>query len=314
MACGCLALLLVAAGGGTLAFVLGTRPDRDASPSTSTSAGSSSSTSTSSSESKPPETAPAFKVITPLDEVSLNEDGLRQVMETNPLTEGTLPAGDACELPTPTKKLSGDQLEEFLNTGSGCLASVWGEASSQRSLPWDTLDVVVYDWPHVPTSECRKDSFEKDYPRVCNLDGKIYWPSDYGASFDAKHPGDLAPLLLWDLAFVQQNTLMWQSSVGLYYQHLEDAIGDDAEKKDDASRRYLLQNACMASAAVMQLPEGSRPSTDLQQRRAERQNRDPDQKPSIQESTVDAWTATGAESDGDLSACNTWKAESSQVE
>lgn len=304
--CGCLVLLLVAIGGGALAVILSQRSDDEASADPSA-------TSSSDFSSKPPETPPPFTPADPYEKLTLSEQETREVLQTNPLTRGTLPTAGECDLPKLAAKHSDDELEAFLNAGESCLTQVWSTASSDRSMPWATPSIVVYSWPDVPKSSCEKDTFERDYPRVCNLDNTIYWPADYDAS-DSKDPAEDYPAhLMWGLALVQQTTVMWQSSIGLYYQHLDDEVGDDQKAQDEAHRRYVLQNQCMAAATVMQLPDGARPSAALQKSVLDAPARKDNTDPTISEDSQDAWIRAGLESEGDLGACNSWTAESSDV-
>lgn len=300
-------LLLIAVGGGALAVILSQRGDDRASSGPST-------TSASAADSpKPPETPPPFTPANPYEELTLSEQETREVLQTNPLTRGTLPTVDACDVPELASKHSNDELEAFLNAGESCLTKVWSTASSDRSMPWATPSIVVYSWPDVPKSECAKDTFERDYPRVCNLDNTIYWPSDYGTIGTGVAEGDYPAQVLWMLAKMQQTTIMWESTVGIYYQHLYDETSDDPQALDDAHRRYILQNQCMAAATVMQLPDGVRPSSALRQTVLDQPARPDNTDPTISEDAQDAWTSAGLESGGDLGACNAWTAKTSDV-
>ncbi|GAA1489296.1 hypothetical protein GCM10009626_20420 [Brachybacterium sacelli] len=253
-----------------------------------------------------------FEVISPIDTPPGDAEDLWAIMADNPLTEGTLPDVTSCELPaTPATKQTPEEVQAVLTSAGDCLNQVWAGASSDRALPWDKPSVQVYSWPDIPESAgCEKDTFEKDYPRVCNLDGTIYWPVGYGSGASRSDDAAVPGAYLWDLSFLYMTTVSWNSSLGAYYEALNDQLTGD-ERNAEALRRYRLQFRCIAAASAMQQPSAAQPAPAMREGLltestwSETEEFDP--------ASLVLWLRAGMESGGDLSACNTWNAPADQV-
>src|SRR5699024_2328529 len=131
--------------------------------------------SSSAAETTEPE-SPEFEVLSPIDRPSGDADDIRDVLEDNPLTDGSLPSLGSCDLPETPVEHSTEELQAVLDAAGGCLNGILATASSDRGLPWNSPEIVVYTWPDIPTSSCEADTFEENFPRVCNLDHTVYWP------------------------------------------------------------------------------------------------------------------------------------------
>lgn len=270
----------------------------------------------SSGSAEPAGSTTTFEVVSPTDEIPGSADDLREVMRTNPLTTGTFTTIPECELPGTPVEASVDELQTTLSAAGHCLDQVWANVSSDRNLPWTSPRIVVYDWPDIPDSACDPDSFEEDLPRACTLDSTIYWPRGYGItpilalSGELDDEDEISSSYLWDLSYMYMTVVMWNSSVGTYYQSLLVALGDDTDAQDEAWRRYSLQATCLASAAILEVPEAQRPSQEVRDILE-----DPE---SWNDTAVTAgarthWITAGFGSDGELAVCNTWEAPSDQV-
>ncbi|MGY5765374.1 hypothetical protein ACXET9_09235 [Brachybacterium sp. DNPG3] len=264
----------------------------------------------------PDEPTPTFEVVSPIDELPGTAEELREVLATSPFTTGRFTTIPSCELPTTPTDPTVEEVQATLSAAGHCLDKVWANVSSDRDLPWTSPTIVVYEWPDVPASACDADSFDADYPRVCNLDSTIYWPFGYGLTpllaEDDRFADDaeVSTSYLWDLSYIYMTVVNWNSSLGTYYQNLLVKLGDDTDAQDDAWRRYSLQATCLASAAILEVPEAQRPAQhvlDILE--------DPE---TWNDTAVTAeararWITAGFESDGDLAACNTWEAPDDQV-
>lgn len=276
-------------------------------------------TETSEPESTEPETtepeASGFEVISPIDVPPGDSDDLWAIMEDNPLTEGSLPAIGSCELPQTPVDHSEEELQEVLTAAGECLNGVWSTASSDRGLPWHSPTVEVYTWPDAPgTSSCDTDSFEEDFPRVCNLDQTIYWPAGYGTGAEQSDESFVATSYLWDLSYMYMLSLVWNSSLVAYFSTLSELVEDDEDLHAEVWRRYNLQMQCLSAAASMRVPEQARPAQELRDALLEESNWDAGTPPrSIEPASRVHWLSQGFGADGDISACNTWSAPADQV-
>jgi predicted metalloprotease len=234
------------------------------------------------------------------------------VMQDNPLTEGTLPDVGECELPATPVKPSTEELQAVLDASAGCLNRVWSVASSDRGLPWTKPEVVVYTWPDIPSSSaCEANTFDEDFPRMCNLDSTIYWPEGYGMALELKDEAHVPGAYLWDLAYMYSNATSWNSTLVFYQGEMRNQLEDtDTEGYDDAWRRNALQWVCWASAATMQVPKASQPSQELRDVITSPDNWSAGEPPQdITPENRAHWIEAGFESGGDLAQCNTWTAE-----
>jgi len=257
---------------------------------------------------------PEFEVLSPIDRPQGDADDIWAVLEDNPLTDGSLPALGSCDLPETPVEHSAEELQAVLDAAGDCLNQLWATASSDRGLPWHSPEIVVYSWPDVPTSSCEEDTFEEDFPRVCNLDYTIYWPEDYGRGAEQTDPELVAPAYLWDLSYMYMIRVAWDSSVGAYYSGLDGLVGKDEDLGPEVWRRYNLQMHCLSAAATMQVPEQSRPPQEFRDALTDENNWSAGDPPrSIEPSSRVHWLAEGFGSDGELSVCNTWEADADLV-
>lgn len=323
VALGCVLAMVLVVGGGLTYLVLSQGSDEPpiASDTPSSSASEPSETSASETPSEGAETTPepgetsAFEVIPPYDVPPGDAEDMWKVMETNPLTEGTLPTLPTCDLPATPVAPDNTQLQAVLDAASGCLNQLWATASSDRGLPWVSPKVVVYTWPDIPPESSCDSSFEEDFPRMCNLDSTIYWPVGYGTALDFTDEANVPGAYMWDLAFIYMNTATWNSSVAIYYGNLRTLLEDsDQARAEEAWRRYSLQMQCLASAASVQVPDGAAPTPALQESLADPANWTEGEPPqNISPEARARWIGKGFDSGGDLSVCNTWPVDADQV-
>lgn len=314
----CVIALLLVVGGGITYLIVRQSGDSpvatDSPPETST-------TETSEPPSESPTPTPEeaetseFEVVVPYDPPTGSADELWEVMETNPLTSGTLPALSECELPATPVDANAEELQAVLDAASTCLNQVWSTASSDRDLPWTSPKIVVYEHPDIPKDAVCDSNFSADFPRMCNLDSTIYWPIGYGIANDLSDPANVPGAYLWDLAFIYTNTASWNSSLTVYYGTLRDTLeGKDEERFNDAWRRFMLQRECLASATAMQVPSAAEPAPELRDKLTDPgtwQEGTPPQ--SVTPENRAAWIERGFDSGGDLSQCNAWVADADQV-
>src|SRR5699024_1011389 len=206
---------------------------------------------------------PEFEVLSPIDRPQGDADDIWAVLEDNPLTDGSLPALGSCDLPETPVEHSSEELQAVLDAAGGWLNQIWATASSDRGLPWNSPEIVVYTWPDIPTASCEKDTFEEDFTRVCNLDHTVYCPDGYGRGAEQSGPELVAAAYLWDLSYMYMIRVAWDSSVGAYYNGLDHLVADDEDLGPEAWRRYNLQMQCLSAAATMRVPEQSRPSQEF---------------------------------------------------
>lgn len=328
VALGCVLAMVLVVGGGLTYLVLSRGGDEDPvatdTPSV-TDTGTPSETETETETESPSETpsedvTPAegseFVVISPLDTPPGDVEDMWEVMETNPLVEGTLPTVPECELPATPIEPSDEELQAVLDASALCLNRVWSTASSDRNLPWISPTVVVYTHPEIPSDASCDTSFEPDFPRMCNLDNTIYWPVGYGTALDLTDPANVPGTYLWDLAYLYTNALTWQSSVGLYYSNMRTLLEEsgDQELLDESWRRYNLQMQCIASASSMQVPSGAEPSPALRESLTDPGNWSEGDPPrNISPENRAKWLEIGFSSGGDLSACDTWSVDAAEI-
>lgn len=256
-----------------------------------------------------------FEVVAPYDPPTGTVDELWAVMEDNPLTEGNLPALSTCELPETPVEPSVEELGAVLNAASGCLNQLWATTSSDRDLPWVSPKVVVYTHPDVPPEATCDSNFSADFPRMCNLDGILYWPVGYGTAQNLTDPANVPGAYLWDLAYVYMNPVTWNSSLAIYYITMRNELETtDQERFDEAWRRDSLQSQCVASAVSMQVPSNAEPSAAVRDALTDASSwTEGDPPRTIRPETRAMWIERGFESEGDLSVCNTWVVETDQV-
>lgn len=257
-----------------------------------------------------------FEVVSQIDVPPGDADELWAIMGDNPLVTGTLPDLASCELPATPVEPDAAQLQAVLDSSAACLNQLWATASSDRGLPWASPSVVVYTWPDVPPeSACTPDSFEEDFPRMCNLDTTIYWPLGYGTAGEFADEASVPGAYLWDLAYVYTNAVTWNSSLVAYYSALTSQLeGSDEERLNDAWRRYSLQMQCMAAASSMQGPAASTPTSELRDALTSPDSWEEGEPPrTISPENRALWIERGFDSGGDLSTCNTWIADGAQV-
>ena len=264
----------------------------------------------------PEEEGSGFEVVSPIDLPPGDVDDMRAVLEDNPLVHGTLPSLPECELPDTPISPTPEQLQAVLNASSTCLNRIWATASSDRGLPWAGPSVVVYTYPDIPADSSCDSSFEEDFPRMCNLDNTVYWPIGYGTALDFPDAADVPGAYLWDLAFIYQNAVGWQSSMSIYYGTMRDMLedGNDEELLNESWRRYSLQMQCVSSAVAMQVPSGAEPTPALREALTKPESWVEGEPPyDISPENRAKWLEIGFSSGGDLSACNTWLADVEQV-
>lgn len=257
-----------------------------------------------------------FEVVSQIDVPPGDADELWAIMGDNPLVTGTLPDISSCELPATPVDPDAAQLQAVLDSSAACLNQLWATASSDRGLPWASPSVVVYTWPDVPPeSACTPDSFEEDFPRMCNLDTTIYWPLGYGTAGEFADEASVPGAYLWDLAYVYTNAVTWNSSLVAYYSALTSQLeGTDEERLNDAWRRYSLQMQCMAAASSMQGPAASTPTSELRDALTSPDSWEEGEPPrTISPENRARWIGTGFDSGGDLTQCNTWIADAALV-
>lgn len=323
VALGCIGAMVLAVGGGItfLALNRGDGEEVAAPPETetvTTEPATEQPTESQTPSSRPPETtepeSPEFEVLSPVERPGGDADDIRAILEDNPLTDGSLPALGSCDLPETPVEHSSEELQAVLDAAGGCLNQIWATASSDRGLPWNSPEIVVYTWPDIPTASCEEDTFEEDFPRVCNLDHTVYWPEGYGRGAEQSDPELVAAAYLWDLSYMYMIRVAWDSSVGAYYNGLDHLVGDDEDLGPEAWRRYNLQMQCLSAAATMRVPEQSRPSQEFRDVLTDPDSWSAGDPPrSIEPSSRAHWLAEGFGADGDLSACNTWQAEADLV-
>lgn len=313
VALGCAAMLVLVLSGGILFFALnrgGEEPPAASTPPAGTvtdSEGGGTALSTDPADSE-------FEVIHQIDEPPGDADDLRGVMANNPLTTGTLPDVSTCELPETPVEQSTQELQAVLSAAGSCLNDVWTSATADRGLPWVSPTIQVYTYPDIPNSPCKPESFEKDFPRVCNLDGIIYWPAGYGTGATQSDPAVVPGAYLWDLAYLYMNPVVWNSSLVAYYAALTDQLEGDQEQLDDASRRYYLQMFCIGAASTMQQPTEAQPAPELREKLLDESSWEKDENNTeIEPASRVHWLTAGFESEGDLSVCNTWVAPAEEV-
>lgn len=318
IALACVIVLLLVVGGGITYLIVRQGGDSPVAtgtpPETSTT---DASESPSESPSATPEEAEPneFEVVVPYDPPTGSADELWEVMETNPLTSGTLPTLSECELPATPIDASPEELQAVLDAASTCLNQVWSTASSDRNLPWTSPKIVVYEHPDIPKDATCDSNFSADFPRMCNLDSTLYWPIGYGIANDLSDPANVPGAYLWDLSYIYTNTVSWNSSLTVYYGTLRDTLeGSDDERFNEAWQRFTLQRECLASAAAMQVPTAAEPAPELREKLSDPgtwQEGTPPQ--SVTPENRAAWIERGFDSGGDLSQCNAWVADADQV-
>lgn len=317
VALGCVAVLVIAIGGGLTALIL-TRNGGEDSPPVAASQDPTTSEEPTAEEPTPAEETPSFEVVVPYDEVPGTPEEIRGILADNPLTRGTLPTVGSCELPaTPASTQSPEEVQAVLDAGSGCLNSIWSTASSDRGLPWNSPSVTVYTPPEVPDSAtCDPESFDPDSARMCNLDSTLYWPAGSGIGAEIAAAENVPGAYLWDLAVAEVSTVNWNSSVGIYYVSMlnkieeQEAEGQDSEAYQEATRRYSLQKLCLGSAASMQVPSAAEPTKAVRARLTDEASWEDD---GLDPASRVHWIQAGLTSGGDLSACNTWEADADLV-
>ncbi|HEX7350477.1 hypothetical protein [Brachybacterium sp.] len=315
------AMLLVVGGGITFLVLNQGGEEATAGPESPTTTAedpeSSTPTESATSETTTPEAAEEspFEVVAPYDPPTGSADELWEVMETNPFTEGTLPALPSCDLPDTPVEPSVEELEAVLNASATCLNQIWSTASSDRGLPWVSPKIVVYHHPDVPADATCDNGFAADFPRMCNLDSTIYWPDGYGTAREFSDPANVPGGYLWDLSFIYTNTMTWNSSLTVYYQTMRDQLETtDEERFDEAWRRFALQRQCIASATSMQVPSGAEPTPALRDALTDTRSWTEGEPPhTISPEARVRWISAGFDSGGDLSACNTWAADVEDV-
>ena len=323
VALGCVAVLVIAIGGGLTALIL-TRTSGDDSPPVAASQDPTTSEEPSGSEEPtteeptPAEETPSFEVVVPYDEVPGTPEEIHGILADNPLTHGTLPTVGSCELPaTPASEQSPEEIQAVLDAGGSCLNSIWSTASSDRGLPWNSPSVTVYTPPEVPdSSTCDPESFDPDSARMCNLDSTLYWPAGSGVGAEVATAENVPGAYLWDLAVAEVSTVNWNSSVGVYYVSMlnkieeQEADGAESEAYKEATRRYSLQKLCLGSAASMQVPSAAEPTQAVRARLTDEASWESD---GLDPASRVHWIQAGLTSGGDLSACNTWEADADLV-
>ncbi|GAA1485530.1 hypothetical protein [Brachybacterium fresconis] len=317
VALGCVAVLVIAIGGGLTALIL-TRNSGEGSPPVAASQDPTTSEEPTAEEPTPAEGTPSFEVVVPYDEVPGSPEEIHDILADNPLTRGTLPTVGSCELPaTPASTQSPEEIQAVLDAGGGCLNSIWSTASSDRGLPWNSPSVTVYTPPEVPDSaSCDPESFDPDSARMCNLDSTLYWPAGSGIGAEIADAENVPSTYLWDLAVAEVSTVNWNSSVGIYYVSMlnkiaeQEADGEESEAYKEATRRYSLQKLCLGSAAAMQVPSSAEPTTAVRAWLTDEANWKDD---GLDPASRVHWIQAGLTSGGDLSACNTWEAPADLV-
>lgn len=330
IACGCIAVMVLAGGVGVGLFAL-IRGTGDGESTASPAPESSSTTEADPSETdSAPQEAPTeegadgegtdeegteFEVIEPWDRPSIGPEETLAVLEDNPLAAGPLPRVGTCDLPETPADHDVEQLQTLLDSAIGCLNSLWSTANSDRNLSAESTEIVAYEHPDLPANPCSEENFSADAPTVCNLDATIYWPLGVGFGTEQSDLDQVAATYLVDLGRVYGARVMWGSSVVTYYAHLREITeDDDPDLYDESLRRYSLQMDCWGAAASMQMPATAQPSAETRETLS-----DPDtwsERPSSGEITPESrgrWMEAGFGSGGDLSACNTWAAPADQV-
>lgn len=329
VALACVAALVLVVGGGVTAYVLTQRDD----PSP-TASGPETTDPTGTAPDEPAETedpteeptedptpsaaeGSGFEVIPPYDVPPGDVEDLTAIMGDNPLTSGSLPAVSDCELPATPVGPTAEQLTAVLTAAKSCLDPIWTTASSDRGLPWTSPDVVVYTYPDVPTSAvCDPETFDADFPRMCNLDSTIYWPLDYGTANELSEDANVPGTYLWDLAYMYLSAASWNSSLGIYYGQLDTLLEEsgDEDLRSETWRRYSLQMQCLASATSMQVPSSAEPTKALRDQLTDPASWSEGEPPrNISPEARTHWLEVGFESGGDLAACNTWTADAADV-
>lgn len=313
-ALGCVALLVLGVGVGIGFLALrGGGEDPTSAPSTATESASPTQDATldeGGSEDQP------FVVISPIQDKVGTADEILEVLKDNPMTSGSLGSIGSCELPAITAEATEEELQTFLDAGNACLGGSLADTMSQRNLQWSTPTVVVYTWPDIPSdADCTADTFEQTTPRMCNLDNVLYWPLVTEGAVTSAAPEDLAGAYMLDLGFSLMNPVNWQTSLGVYHGQRMDQLDESDPEWTDGYRRYILQARCISTALAMELPDGAEPTpgalailTDEKNWTAGTPPRD------IPPSALVRWSIKGRDSGGDLSACNTWVAESFEID
>ncbi|GAA1737599.1 hypothetical protein [Brachybacterium phenoliresistens] len=305
-ACGCAALLVLVVGLG-----IGYLAWEDRSADQPAASGSPSSGAAPAPET---ESARPFVVLTARDGDELTPEENLEVLRTSPLTGGHLPEVAECPLPTITAAPTAAELQAFLDAGTACYAGLWAQAMSDRNLPWSTPRVEVFAWPQIPTgSACEAPLFEQTSPLMCHLDGVLYWPLGAGHLSALAAEADLPAAYLADLSRALMDAVGWQSSISFYALHYLEASAEDDPARLDAARRYGLQRQCLATTAMLQLPEELHPSDDLWAIFLDEGTWPPEPPASIPAAAVVHWVLVARSTDGALSPCNSWTAYSTDI-
>ncbi|MFC0672649.1 hypothetical protein [Brachybacterium hainanense] len=311
VAVGCVLLLFVGVLGGLgyLAYSTLRSDDPTAGPTTATA---------------PPTEAPTpsgsevvpFTPVAPYDENTRSPEEIREILAGSPLTRGSYPPIGECTLPTLAADPSAEELQAFLTAGTGCLGGTWAPVLAAENLPWQTPTVVVFTWPDVPaSSDCDASTFSQNAPRMCNLDNILYWPLGAGRFAPLAAPEQLGEAYLMDLSYQLMNTVTWQSSIAVYMNFYQDEFEESDPEFRDSYRRFNLQMRCLSAATAMQLPEGARPSPALQEILLDESTWELGEDPrSVPPAATVRWTRIGIDSQGDMSACNTWVADPADID
>ncbi|WP_226985968.1 hypothetical protein [Brachybacterium sp. FME24] len=323
VALGCIGALVLVIGGGLTVFLLTRGGDEPTAVATTepTSQEPSESDSAPDSETPPEESAPAteegagFEVIPQVDIPPGDADDLWAIMADNPLTQGSLPDVATCDLPEIQAGHDSDELQAQLDATSTCLNQVWAGASADRGLPWNSPSIAVYTWPDAPASAtCDSSKFEEGDPRMCNLDGVLYWPEGSGIGATAEDAAEIPGAYMWDLSGEYIYAVIWNSSLGSYYAALTGQLEDDPDRQDDASRLYGLQRMCLTAAATEQMPSDAQVGPELSEALVDPANWTAAEDDLFSSETRTLWIQKGFESGGDLSVCNTWNAPADELE
>lgn len=260
---------------------------------------------------------PGFEVIPAYDTPPGTTEELTAILADNPLTSGDLPDIGSCDLPPTPQNPNAEQLQAVLDASAGCLNQVWSAASSNRGLPWRNPTVTVYEHPTLPNSPCADDptDFGPDHATVCNLDTSIYWPLGYGTGTAFSDESIIVQAYLWDLSYSYTNTLLWNSSLTVYYVTMMTEYRDsgDTDAYDEAFLRWDLQRTCLTLAAIGQLPADAQPSGTFRDQLFDEATWPEQGERPVSSANKVRWLRAGFESGGDLSKCNTWAAPLDQV-
>lgn len=249
------------------------------------------------------------------EQVEGTTEELLQVMSENPLTAATLSVPAGCSLPASEGKVPDEQLQAYLEAGTSCLETTWGDALAQQGVEFTGPRVVVYPTAEPPPdSACAPETFTGRAPRACIGDDTLYWPAEWDPGFSTTSAVESPQLYMWHLSYSYAVFAVSATSMHTYYGALLESVEDDTAVADEMRRRYALQQSCFGAAAAFQQPTGPRPTDRVEEFvTSQEAQAEPTSAAEPSAQSRAAWVNTGKAANGDLSQCSTWEAPADQV-